>query len=146
MPTRTDQAAFGRAPRPGTPLKLANRKIASEMEAAGTIEEWITEAKEIAEQLQEYEQEYSSLGSEATDVAIEATAEMVERTRNELREQLDALNELLPTPIETEGMNEQEILAEIITASASPNQQDPDTDDPASQELQRVQELRRTIN
>ena len=48
---------------------------------------------------------------------------MVERTRNELREQLDALNELLPTPIETgRDMNEQEMLAEIITAAASPNQ------------------------
>ena len=115
------------------------------MEAAGTIEEWITEAKEIAEQLQEYEQEYSSLGSEATDLAIAATSEMVERTRNELREQLDALNELLPAPIETRGMNEQELLAKIITASASPSQQGPDTDDPPNRELQRIQELKRTI-
>lgn len=126
-------------------IKAGEPENAPEMEAAGTFEEWIAEAKEVAEQLQEYEQEYSSLGSEATDVAIEATADMVERTRNELREQLDALNELLPTPIDTHGMNEQEMLAEIITASASPDQQGPDTDDPASQELQRIQELRRTV-
>ena len=116
-----------------------------EMEAAGTFEEWITEANEIADQLQQYEQEYSSLGSEATDLAIEATAEMVEATRNELREQLEALNELLPTPIETSGMNERDILSEIITASVSLNQQGAVAGDPASQELQRIQELRRTI-
>ena len=126
-------------------IKAGEPENAPDMDAAGTIEEWIAEAKEIAEQLQEYEQEYSSLGSEATDVAIEATAEMVERTRKDLREQLDALNELLPTPIDTQGMNEQGMLAEIITASASPNQPGPDTDDPASQELKRIQELRRTI-
>ena len=117
----------------------------SDMETSGTLEEWITEAKEIAEQLQEYEQEYSSRGFEATNVAREAISEMVERTRNELKEQLDALNELLPSPIETHGMNEQEMLAEIITAAASPKQHEPGTDDPASQELQRIQELRRTL-
>ena len=117
-----------------------------EMEAAGTFEEWITEANEIADQLQQYEQEYSSLGSEATDLAIEATAEMVEATRNELREQLESLNELLPTPIETSGMNEREILSEIITASVSLNQRGAVAGDPASQELQRIQELRRTIS
>ena len=116
-----------------------------DLETAGTLEEWITEAKEIAEQLQEYEQEYSSLGLEATAVAREAISETVERTRNELREQLDALNELLPAPIETGGMNEQEMLAQIITAAASPNQREPGNDDPASQELQRIQEIRRTL-
>ena len=115
------------------------------MEAAGTIEEWITEAKEIAEQLQEYEQEHTSLGPEATDVAKEETAEMVQRTRNELREQLEALNGLLPTPVETLGMSERELLAEIITASTLRNQEGPDTNDPASLELQRIQELRSTI-
>ena len=55
-----------------------------DMEAAGTLEEWITEAKEIAEQLKEYEQEFSSLGAEVTAVTIEAIAEMVEGTRKEL--------------------------------------------------------------
>ena len=116
-----------------------------DMETAGTLEEWITEAKEIAEQLQEYEQEYSSLGSEATGVAREAITEMVERTQNELKEQLNALNELLPTPIEAQGMNEQEMLAEIIAAAASSSQHTPETDDPASLELQRIQDLRRTL-
>ena len=123
-------------------IKALEPEPAPDMEAAGTLEEWITEAKEIAGQLQEYEQEYSSL---ATAVAREEIAEMVERTRNELKEQLDALNELLPTPIETQGINEQEILAAIITAAASPNLHGPGTDDPATQELQRVQELRRTL-
>ena len=126
-------------------IKALEPEADPDMEAAGTLEEWITEAKEIAEQLQEYEQEYSSLGAEATADAREAIAEMVERTRDELKEQLDALNELLPTPIETQGINEQEILAQIITAAASPNLQGPRTDDPASQELQRIQELRRTL-
>ena len=116
-----------------------------DMDAAGTLEEWITEAKEIAEQLQEYELEFSSLGTEVTAVTIEAIAEMVEGTRKELKEQLAALNELLPVPIEPQDMNEQEFLAEIITAAASPAHREFATDDPASQELQRIQELRRTL-
>ena len=126
-------------------IKTHEPEPAPDIETAGTLEEWITEAKEIAEQLQEYEQEYSSLETDATAVARDAITEMVERTRNELKEQLDTLNELLPTPIETQGINEQEILAEIITAAASPNLDGPSTDDPATQELLRIQELRRTL-
>ena len=126
-------------------IKAFEPENESDLEAAGTLEEWITEAKEIAEQLQEYEQEYSSLGSEAADVAREAIAEMVDRTRNELKEQLNALNELLPTPVQALGISEQEMLAEIITAAASPSQQTPETDDPAGLELQRIQDLRRTL-
>ncbi len=135
-------------------LRLEERKArdgvkalatASDMETAGAVEEWITEAKEIAELLQEYEQEHSSLGAEASTVARDAIAEMVEQTRAELKEQLDSLSELLPEPIETQGMNEQEILAQVIKAAAAPNQAGSDLADPASQELQRIQELRKTL-
>ena len=126
-------------------IKAVEPENESDPETARTLEEWITEAKEIAEQLQEYEQEYSSLGSEAVDVAREAIAEMVERTRNELKEQINALNDLLPKPVEAKGMSEQEMLAEIITEAASPSQHTQETDDPANLELQRIQDLRRTL-
>ena len=114
-------------------------------ETAGTLEEWITEAKEIAEQLQEYEQEYSSTEVEATTFAKEAIAEMVEQTRQELREQINSLNELLPQPVSSQGMNEQEMLAEVITAASTANRRSVATDDPANSELHRIQDLRRVL-
>ena len=126
-------------------IKASELETDADGETVGAFEEWITEAKEIAEQLQEYEQEYSSIGVEASAVAKDAIAEMVEQTRVELKEQLGSLNELLPEPIDTQGMSEQECLAEIIKAAASPNRTGSDTEDPAKQELLRVQDLRRTI-
>ena len=116
-----------------------------EVESAGELEDWIAEAKEIAEQLQEYEEECSSLGSEVSTATKDAAAETVEQTRAELKEQLTALNELLLEPLDTEGLSEQDVLAEIIKATAPSNRMNLDTKDPATQELHRVQELRKTL-
>ena len=117
----------------------------SESENVGALEEWIAEAREIAEQLQEYEQESSSLGPDVSAATKEATVEMVEQTRAELKEQLAALNDLLPQPIDTQDMSDQDVLAEIIRAAASSNRSGADMEDPATQELHRIQELRRTL-
>ena len=125
--------------------RAAVRAVEAVPDSDGAFEEWITEAKEIADQLQEYEQENSALGAEVSAATKDEVAEMVERTRTELREQLNALNELLPQPIETETLAEEEILVEIIKAAASSSQANPEVEDPAVQELHRVQELRRTL-
>ena len=125
--------------------RSAVKAVEAVPDSEGTFEEWITEAKEIAEQLQEYEQEQSALGAEVSAATKDEVAEMVERARIELGEQLNALNELLPQPIETEGLVEEEILVEIIKAAASSSQANPEVEDPAIQELHRVQELRRTL-
>ena len=117
----------------------------SDREMADALEEWIAEAKEIAEHLQEYEQEYQHLTAEASDTARTEISEMVEQTRTVLREQLGALNELLPEPIATNGLNEHDMLVEIIKAAASREANVLGTDDPAALELERIQELRRTL-
>ena len=125
--------------------RSAVKAVEAVPDSEGTFEEWITEAKEIAEQLQEYEQEQSALGAEVSAATKDEVAEMVERARIELGEQLNALNELLPQPIETEGLVEEEILVEIIKSAASSSQANPEVEDFAIQELHRVQELRRTL-
>ena len=128
--------------------RAAIRALESETEPAwedaDAIEEWISEARQLAEQLQEYEEERSSLGTEATSPAHDEVSAMVEQTRSELRNQLDALNGLLPKPIEAEGMNELEMLT-VTMKAASPNRSDSVAVDPARQELSRIQEIRRLL-
>lgn len=116
-----------------------------DVESTGELEEWIAEAKEISEQLREYKQEQSSLGTEASADTRDAIADIVKQTQNELREQLVALNGLLPEPIDTQYMNDEDFLAEIIKAAAPSSQSDSKMEDPATQELHRIQALRRTL-
>ena len=112
----------------------------------GTIEEWIAEAKDIASQLQEYELEYASLDLETPDATKAEVADAVEQTRTQLREQLNALNELLPKPIDVQDMNDESVaLANIIEATASPGLVESEVEDPAQQELHRIQELRKAL-
>lgn len=116
-----------------------------DLETSGAIEEWIIEAKEIAEQLQAYEEEYSSLGTQDSAIAKDEISEMVDQIRAALREQVDALNALLPAPIDPQGMDEREMLVEVIKAATLPGTSHVDNNDPAAVELQRVQGLRRTL-
>ena len=113
---------------------------------AATIEEWIAEAKDLASQLQEYELEYASLDPDTPEVPKAEVADAVERTRTQLREQLKALNELLPEPIDKQDMKEESAaLARIIEAAASPALTETETEDPAERELLRIQELRKAL-
>ena len=128
-------------------VKESAMEGSSDEEAGDAFEEWITEAKELAAQLQEYEQEYTSLSTEASDTTKGAISEAVEQSRAELREQLDVLNELLPERVETEGKDEQEMLMGIIKAAVARNPSVADgAADPATRELHRIQELRRTLD
>ena len=119
----------------------------SEMGNAATFEEWIAEAKDMAEQLHEYELEYASLNSDTPDASRGEAADAVQQTRTQLQEQLSALNELLPTPIDMrETKDESSALAKIIEAAASPPGPESQADAPAQQELQRIQDLRKVLS
>ena len=116
----------------------------------GTIEEWIAEAETILEQLEDYEREYGlmlqneSLQMNVSNTTKESMEAGVEQTREQLKDQLDALNQLLPQPLEINEMNEKDILTLIIRAAAT-NTGGDDEGDPATQELGRIQELRRIL-
>ena len=126
-------------------VKATEAPSDSDVDSAGVLEQWIAEAKEIAELLQEYEQEYSSLGTEASADTKDAAEDTVEQTRVELKEQLSALNGLLPQPIDAQSMSDEDVLAEIMKITAPSNRSDAEMTDPATQELHRIQELRRTL-
>ena len=127
-------------------VKAGGEQSDPETANVGTIEEWTAEAKDIAAQLQEYELEYASLGSDTLDVTKAEAADAVEQTRTQLREQLDALNELLSQPIDMEDTNDEfDALAKIIEAAAVPAQRESEVEDPKQRELRRIQELRTVL-
>ena len=129
--------------------RAAIRTLESETEPiwedADAIEEWVSEARQLAEQLQEYEEELSSVEIEGTPSVHEEVSVMVEQTRSELRDQLNALNELLPSSIEAQGLNEQEMLAAVMRAASSLERADSGLADPARLELARTQDMRRLL-
>ena len=128
-------------------VKASDEPSDAETITAGTIEEWISEAKDIAGQLQEYELEHDSLGLDTPDVTRAEATEMVEQTRIQLREQLEALNSLLPKPVDMQSMgNEPASLAAIIEAAASPATTESEVEDLAQRELHRIQELRKVLS
>ena len=125
-------------------VKDANRVEEVNTEAATDLEEWIAEARDIADQLGEYEQEYAMLGAETATSNRADVKQLVDDTRRELREHLEVLNGMLPRPVEVSSMGEEEALASIMAAAAEL------ADDSGSKgaevsELVRVQELRRII-
>ena len=128
-------------------VKASGEPSDPETTFAGTIEEWIAEAKDIAALLQEYELEYASLGPDTPDVTKAEAADVVEQARTQLREQLIALNELLPKPIDMQDMkDEPAALAKIIEAAVSPALTESEVEDPAQRELRRIQELRKVLS
>ena len=128
-------------------VKASSEPSDPETTIAGTIEEWIAEAKDIAALLQEYELEYTSLGPDTPDVTKAEAADAVEQARTQLREQLSALNELLPKPIDMQDMkDEPAALAKVIEAAASPTLTKLEVEDPAQRELRRIQELRKVLS
>ena len=113
---------------------------------AGTIEEWISEAKDMASQLQEYELENDSLEPDTPDAIKAEATDVVEQTRIQLREQLNALNELLSNPIDIQSISDEPaVLAAIIEAAVSSDSNPVEAEDPAQRELRRIQDLRRVL-
>ena len=136
-------------------LRKAERKAraaAKEVEVAPdseteTIEEWITEAKDLLAEKQEYEQEYASLGSNVRATTKAAMSEGLNQKRAQMKEYLSALNALLPQSIDMQGMSDEDALAGIIKAhaAASSGLSEPEVDDPTKRELRRIQELRKIL-
>ena len=134
---RAARAAINASAKPSDP----------EMANAATLEEWIAEAKDMAAQLEEYELEFASLGSDTPDVSRAEAADTVRQTRTQLQEQLGALNELLSTPIDIQdAKDEAAALAKIIETAASSAGNDSQEEEPAHRELQRIQELRKALS
>ena len=111
-----------------------------------TIAEWFAEAKDLADQLLEYEHENASIGQDASEEAKSAARATVQKSRQQLGEQLDALNELLPHPIDREGLTEERLL-EAIQREISPTGADEDheADSPEVTRLHEIQDLRRIL-
>ena len=115
---------------------------------AEMMQEWVAEAKSLAEQLQDYEQELSALSpgaSEGMHATIEAT---VARARDDLRGQLTALNDLLQEnkggdPLA--GGNEEEAVARIVKRVAAATTREVHAETAEERELRRIRDLRATI-
>ena len=131
-------------------VRQAIKETSTAPDSDGTIEEWIAEAESILEQLEDYESEYElleqnlSLGLDISIAARDSMEARVKQTREQLSDQLGALNQLLSQPLEIKDMNEKDALVMIIRAAAS-NTSVADTSDPATKELDSVQELRRIL-
>ena len=137
-------------------LRQAEREAKAAVEATGkltnfvaadtdTLREWITEAEDRAAQLQEYEQEHAALPSDTPAAVKDEIVEVVEQTRARLRSDLESLNDLLPQPIDTRGMSEEDGLAAIVKAAVSPNLSESDMNDLATRKLHRTRELRKIL-
>ena len=127
------------------------KEAGPEDESDGIIEEWIAESTLLSEQLDEYEREYEqfqrsnphdSVVGTSTQAAIDET---VRQTRMQLGEQLDALNQLIPAPVDTEGLSEREILSSIVRAVGATDAGSNDSNVPAKKKLEELQNLRRIL-
>ena len=124
--------------------KNANRTEAANAETAADMEEWIAEARDIADQLDEYEQEYATLGADTATSNRADVKQLVDDTRIDLGNHLVALNEMLPQPAEITGLAEEDALASIMAAAAA-LADDSGSETAEAGELARVQELRKII-
>ena len=122
----------------------ANRAEAEDAETATDLEEWIAEARDIADQVDEYEQEHATLGAEAAASNRADVKQLVDDARSELRQHLVALNEMLPRPVEMSGLAEEDALAAIMAAAAA-LRDDSGSESAEAAELARVQELRKIL-
>lgn len=124
--------------------KLNEDTSESEMERAGTIAEWTTEAKHLSEQVKEYEEEYASLGQDTEDTTRRIVEEAVVQTRELFKDHLRTLNELLPDPIAINSMDAEDALAAIIERDSSSTDSSK-TRNPTEDEVRNLQELRRVL-
>ena len=114
------------------------------VDRAATIEEWITEAKLLAEQILEYEEEYSSLGQDAADVTKEIVEESATQARALLDEHIHTLNELLSSPIDIDNLGSLDALAAIIESN-SYGIGASEAQDHVQSEIRNLQELRKVL-
>ena len=114
-------------------------------EAVADLEEWSAEARDIADQLSEYEEEFTTLGADTATSNRADVKQLVDDVRSELGNHLEALNAMLPQPVAISGLAEEDALASII-AKAAELTKEPDLEATNSVEIARVQELRKIVD
>ena len=123
--------------------KAADRADAARGEVAASLEAWMGEASDIADQLKEYEQEYALLGEDTATTNRTDVKQLVDQARTDLRGRLEALNGLLPRPVEISVFREEDALGSIIAAAAALD--DPGSAEAEAGELARIQDQRRIL-
>ena len=128
-----------------TTARISEEQCEAEVAVSATVEEWIAEAKDLADQLNESEEEYTSLGPTASATTVESTRQMVDRTRSQLTDHLQTLNQFLPQPVDIDNMEAEEALSEIIRITSAPVSDPSDTKDGVLEEIRRLQEMRKVV-
>lgn len=108
------------------------------------LEEWISEASEIGEQLRDYEDEYAQLGEDTATGNRADIEQLVNEARDRFWSHLEALNELLPEPVEVAGLSEQDALGSIMVTAASLDEHS-ESESAEAVKLAEIQEKRRIL-
>ena len=124
--------------------KAATELSESELQEAGGISEWIVEAEDLVDQLDEYEQELASLGPNAPKGTVTAAATLVEQARRQVWDHLRAINGSLDEPADLHDMSEREALR-VITTVVVPQRRDMQDVGQFALELRRIQQLRKVL-
>ena len=125
-------------------VKKATRSEVMSEESAGNLEEWIAEASEIGERLNEYEEECAQLGKDTATGNRADAEQLVDAARKDLLSHVEALNDLLPQPVELAGLSEQDALGSIMVAAAS-LEEHAESEAPEAIELAGIREKRRIL-
>lgn len=124
--------------------KAASKLAESELQEAGEVSEWIVEAEEFVDQLDEYEQELDSLGPNASERTVAAATALVEQARKNAWDHLQAINGSLDESADLHDMSEREAL-EAITAAVVPRRRDVQDAGQSAKELRQIQQLRKIL-
>lgn len=125
-------------------MRVADKQHVTESTDAETIEEWISEANCLIEQLREYEQEYDALGPDVHTEIKNEIVYVVQQTRSQLTELLETLNDLVPNPVDLKTIeSEADVLSAIIKSMRSSDISE--SDDLVHRNLLRTQELRKLL-
>ena len=123
---------------------LESSESDAEIDRSATIEEWIAEAKDLQDEVEEYEQELASFDQNSDTTTKEIVEVLLNQDRVRLNEHLASLNELLPQPIEIANLDASDALVAIIESNSA------GTDalnkgDQSDSEIRTLQELRKIL-
>ena len=125
-------------------VKETTRLEVMSEDSAGNMEEWIAEASEIGEQLDEYEEEYAQLGEDTATSNRADVKQLIGEARDKFWSHMEALNELLPQPAQLAGLSEQDALRLVMVAAASLDEHS-ESESAEAVELTGIQEKRRIL-
>ena len=125
-------------------VKEATRAEVITEDRTGDLEEWIAEASEIGEQLNDYEDEYAQLGEDTATGNRTDVKQLVDEARDRFWSHLEALNGLLPQPVDLAGLSEKDALWSIMVAAAWLDERS-ELGSAEAMELAAVQEKRRIL-